>query len=75
MVRRCCFVIELGFDVGPSIWRRTLTVSSVRRSHFEDVEERETVCHSAVLRMKGVLGTSNLSSAEGEASMVGGGKC
>jgi hypothetical protein len=42
----------------------------VRRSHFDDVEERERLCHRAVLTRKGVLGRSSFSRADGVASMV-----
>lgn len=45
-------------------------VSSVRRSHFEDVSERYRVCATAVFRMKGVLGRRKRSMAEGEDSIV-----
>ncbi len=47
-------------------------MSSVRRSHFEDVVLQPAVCQSAVLRRKGVLGARNFSRAEGEASIVAG---
>ena len=47
-----------------------LIVRAVRRSHFELVDESERVCQRAVLRMKGALGTSSFTSAEGEDSMV-----
>lgn len=45
-------------------------VSSVRRSHFDDVADWPMVCHSAVLSMNGTLGTRSFSIAEGVASIV-----
>jgi hypothetical protein len=45
-------------------------VSSVFRSHFELVAERDNVCHSAVFRMNGAFGTKNFSTADGEDSIV-----
>lgn len=44
-------------------------ISSVLRSHFEDVGDMDSVCHSAVLSMKGVFGRSSFTRAEGEDSM------
>lgn len=46
-------------------------VTSVLRSHLDDVSEREAVCHRAVLRINGVFGSKNLAIANGDvASMV-----
>jgi len=44
-------------------------VSSVLRSHFELVGERERECERAVLRRKGVFGRRNFRRAVGVASM------
>lgn len=45
-------------------------VSSVRRSHFEEVSENPMLCDSAVLSMNGVFGNNSLSIADGEDSIV-----
>ena len=45
-------------------------VSSVRRSHFEDVSEIPMLCDSAVLSMNGVFGNKSFSIADGEDSIV-----
>lgn len=46
-------------------------VSSLRRSHFVDVEESQSEWNTAVLRMKGIFGTKNLAIALGfEPSMM-----
>jgi hypothetical protein len=70
VVRRCSFEMGVGSELGPIMSRRMLMVRAVRRSHFELVDERESECQRAVLRMKGALGTRSLRRAEGEDSMV-----
>lgn len=47
-----------------------LTVIVVLKSHFEAVGESDRPCHSAVFNMKGVLGSSSFSIADGEDSMA-----
>lgn len=63
-------MIDEGAELGPVISRRRLTVMAVRRSHFDDVAERERVCDKAVFIKNGVLGRSSFSSAEGDESMM-----
>lgn len=49
-------------------------VSSVRKSHFEDVEDSQREWRRAVLKMKGIFGTRSFRrrEGEGESSMVAG---
>ena len=57
---RCC-CLEIGSGVGEEMkWRISLMMTSVLRSHFDDVEERPKVCDAAVCMMKGTLGTKAL---------------
>ena len=46
------------------------TISSVLRSHFADVGEGQSVCHSAVLTRRGTLGRMARARAAGLVSIV-----
>ena len=60
-----CCVFDSG-DGGPvKKERKTLMMSSVRKSHFEDVGDRERAWKRAVLRINGVLGRRARIRAEG----------
>lgn len=50
--------------------RIIFTISSVLRSHLDDMGESQRECHNAVLNRNGTLGTTNLAIAAGEVSMV-----
>lgn len=47
-----------------------LTVTSVLRSHFDEVGESQRVCHRAVFATKGTLGNKTRNKADGDVSMA-----
>lgn len=47
-------------------------VISVRRSHCEEVLDKESWCHRAVLAIKGTLGRKTRNNADGDVSMADG---
>jgi hypothetical protein len=70
VVRRCILLMGVAGVLGPIMSRSMLIVMAVRRSHFEDVGVRERLWDTAVFKSKGVLGSSSLSKADGEDSIV-----
>ena len=47
-----------------------LTTISVLRSHLDEVEESQSVCHNAVLAINGTLGKKTRNKADGDVSMA-----
>mgnify|MGYP003662967874 CR=1 FL=1 len=50
--------------------RRTLIISSVRRSQYWECSEKPNVCEMAVLPMRGTLGRMAFNMGSGDVSMV-----
>lgn len=60
-----CCVLDSGEGGPVKNERRTLMMSSVRRSHFEDVGDKDRVWKRAVFRISGALGRRARIRAEG----------
>ncbi len=65
----CC--LERGVGSGESRMDLSiLIINSVLRSHFDDVGESQSECHTAVLNRKGTFGITRRAIPAGDASMM-----